>query len=178
MDELSLFSGAGGGLLASHLLGWRTVGYVEWDGYAQEVLAQRIDDGLLPVAPIFGDIRAFLDQGYAQSYSGMVDCVTAGFPCQPFSVAGKKLAEDDPRDQWPATAEVLRIVRPRFAMLENVPGLLAHRYFGRILGELAEMGFDVRWSVLGAADVGAPHLRKRLWLRCEMADAEGAEQQP
>ena len=169
MNELSLFTGAGGGILGSHLLGWRPIGYVEFNDYCQRVLAQRIKDGYIPEAPIFGDIRAFVSEGFAERYRGMVDIVTAGFPCQPFSVAGKQAAEDDPRNMWPATAEVLRIVRPRSALLENVPGLLSgsHGYFGQILRELAELGYDVRWGVLSAADAGAPHLRKRLWIYCE-----------
>ena len=81
MKELSLFSGAGGGLLGTHhLLGWQTIGYVEYDDYCQKVLRQRIKDGLLDAAPIFGDIQGFISGGYAGSYAGMVDIVTAGFP--------------------------------------------------------------------------------------------------
>jgi DNA (cytosine-5)-methyltransferase 1 len=170
--ELSLFSGAGGGLLASRLLGWQTVGYVEFNDYCQRVLAQRIADGYLERAPIFGDIRAFIAEGYASVYQGMVDVVSGGFPCQPFSVAGKQAAADDPRNMWPQTREVIRLVRPRFAFLENVPGLLAesHGYFGTILCDLAELGYDVRWTVLSAADCGAPHLRKRLWILADSGE--------
>lgn len=170
MHELSLFSGAGGGLLGTKLLGWRAVGYVERDGYCQAVLEARIRDGLLDPAPIFGDIRAFLRDGWADRYRGLVDVVTAGFPCQPFSVAGKRKACGDERNLWPETAEVLQRVQPAFALLENVPGLLTarsadgHRYFGTVLGDLAALGFSAEWGVLGAADVGAPHLRKRLWI--------------
>jgi DNA (cytosine-5)-methyltransferase 1 len=165
MNELSLFSGAGGGLLATkHLLGWRTIGYVEWDDYCQRVLAQRIKDGLLDEAPIFGDIRAFINEGYAERYRGMVDILTAGFPCQPFSVAGKRQGEDDERNMWPQTIECICIIRPRYAFLENVPGLLTHEYIRRIYGDLAEAGYDARWCVLGADDCGAIHRRKRLWI--------------
>jgi len=165
MRELSLFSGAGGGLLGTHhLLGWETVGYVEIEDYCQRVIKQRIADGLLPEAPIFSDIRAFISEGYAASYTGMVDVITGGFPCQPFSVAGKQAGENDPRNMWPQTIEAIRIVRPRYAFLENVPGLLTTRYFGRILGDLAESGFDARWKVISAAEVGAPHKRDRLWI--------------
>jgi DNA (cytosine-5)-methyltransferase 1 len=164
MRELSLFSGAGGGLLGTHLLGWRPVGYVEWDDYCQRIIAARIRDGYLPDAPIFGDIRAFNRDGYAEAYSGLVDVVTAGFPCQPFSSAGKQLGEDDPRNMWPATIATIRVVRPPFIFLENVPRLLSSGYFGTILGELAESGYDARWRVLSAAEVGAPHQRDRLWV--------------
>lgn len=177
MRELSLFSGAGGGLAGTvHLLGWRPVGYVEIDDYCQRVLRRRIDDGYLPAAPIFSDIRAFLRDGYAESYQGLVDVVTAGFPCQPFSVAGRGEADRDDRNLWPETIAVLRVVRPRFALLENVPGLLSgsHGYFGRVLGELAEAGFDAEWGVLGAVDAGAPHQRKRVWI----AAAAHTEREP
>ena len=177
MNELSLFSGSGGGVLAtSHLLNWRTVGYVEFNSYCQRVLAQRIRDGVLDNAPIFGDIRAFIDQGYAEVYSNVVDVVTAGFPCQPFSIAGKQQAEDDPRNMWPATLETIRIVEPRICLLENVPGLLSrkHRYFETILKDLAESGYDAKWKVISAAEVGAPHKRDRLFISASrfMADSD------
>jgi len=182
MYELSLFTGAGGGLLGSRLLGWRTIGYVEKEPFCQKVIAQRIRDGFCDPAPIFSDVRAFIDHGYAASYSGMVDVVSAGFPCQPFSVAGKRRGGGDDRNMWPATKEVIRIIHPQYVFLENVPGLLGAsncdlgewdmdnspkdnlRYFGTILADLAEIGFDARWTVLGADDVGAPHRRKRLWV--------------
>ena len=164
MNELSLFSGAGGGLLGTKLLGWRHVGYVEYERYCQQVIAQRIKDGFLDEAPIFGDINSFIESGAAKKYAGFVDVLTAGFPCQPFSVAGKKRGQDDERNKWPQTIQCIRDVRPRYALLENVPGLLNSGYFGEILTSLAEAGFVARWCVLGADDVGAPHRRKRLWI--------------
>lgn len=170
MRELSLFSGAGGGLLGTHLLGWRPVGYVEWDDYCQRVLRARIDDGYLPVAPIFTDVREFIQSGAAAEYRGFADVVTGGFPCQPFSTAGKRAGADDPRNMWPATIDIIRVVRPRFAFLENVPGLLSSGYFGTILGDLAASGYDARWRVLSAAELGAPHKRDRLWI---VGHAEG-----
>ena len=164
MNELSLFSGAGGGLLGTKLLGWRSVGYVENNTYCQKILAQRIEDGFLDEAPIFGDIRQFIKSGAVKKYQGFVEVVTAGFPCQPFSVAGKKKGKDDERNLWPETLAVIRAVRPRYALLENVPGLLNSGYFPEILGSLAESGFDVRWDCISAAAVGAPHRRDRLWI--------------
>jgi DNA (cytosine-5)-methyltransferase 1 len=164
VDELSLFSGAGGGLLGSILLGWRPIGYVEINEYCQRVIAQRIKDGILPEAPIFGDIRTFISEGYAESYTGMVDVITAGFPCQPFSVAGKREGSNDDRNLWPETITSIRIIRPQFVLLENVPGLLSSGYFGQILGDLAESGYNARWKVLSAAEVGAPHKRDRIWI--------------
>jgi len=167
MNELSLFSGAGGGLLGTKMLGFRPIGYVEANDYCQRVISARIKDGYLEDAPIFGDIRTFLSEGYADSYKGMVDVVTGGFPCQPFSIAGKGLAEDDPRNMWPQTLEVISRVRPRYAFLENVPGLLNHEYIQQIFGDLAEIGFNARWDVISAAACGAPHRRDRFWIVAE-----------
>jgi len=163
MNELSLFSGAGGGLLGTKLLGWNPIGYVEWDDYCQRVIAARIKDGLLPNAPIFGDIKTFISEGYAASYQGLVDVVTGGFPCQPFSVAGKQKGADDERNMWPATATVVGIVKPRFVLLENVPGV--RTYLPVVVRDLRRLGYEVsRPLVLGADDVGAPHGRKRAWI--------------
>jgi DNA (cytosine-5)-methyltransferase 1 len=164
MYELSLFTGAMGGILGSILLGWETIGYVEINDYCQKLIKQRIEDGIIDNAPIFSDIKTFISEGYAESYSGMVDVITAGFPCQPYSVAGKGLAEKDPRNMWPATLECICIVRPGLVLLENVPNLLTKKYIRRIYGDLAEAGYDARWCVLGADDCGAQHRRKRWWL--------------
>jgi len=166
MKELSLFSGAGGGVLGTQLLGWETIGYVEYNEYCQRVIRQRIEDGYLDEAPIFSDVNAFISEGYADAYKGMVGVVSAGFPCQPFSVAGKKAAKDDPRNCWPQTLDIIRRVRPRYCLLENVGGLLSrkHRYFETILKDLAESGYDARWKVISAAEVGGPHKRDRLWI--------------
>ena len=166
MKELSLFSGAGGGVLGTQLLGWETIGYVEYNEYCQRVIRQRIEDGYLDEAPIFSDVNAFISEGYADAYKGMVGVISAGFPCQPFSVAGKKAAKDDPRNCWPQTLDIIRRVRPRYCLLENVGGLLSrkHRYFETILKDLAESGYDARWKVISAAEVGGPHKRDRLWI--------------
>jgi DNA (cytosine-5)-methyltransferase 1 len=159
MDELALFAGAGGGLLASRLLGWRTICAVEAEPYRREVLLRRQRDGLLDVFPIWDDVRTF----DGRPWRGLVDVISAGFPCQPFSTAGKRRGADDERNLWPETARIIREVRPPYAFLENVPGLLSG-YFGRVLGDLAEMGYDAEWCVLGADDLGAPHHRKRVWI--------------
>lgn len=164
MRELSLFTGGGGSVLAGKLLGWRTIGYVEKEEYCQKIISQRIKDGIFDNAPIFGDIRAFLDQGFAKSYSGLVDVITAGFPCTPFSIAGKRKGKDDDRNKWPETIETIRTIRPQFAFLENVPGTISIGYFDKICGDLIEAGYDYRWCVLSAAAIGAPHKRERLWI--------------
>lgn len=164
MRELSLFTGVGGGVLGSKILGWRTIGYVEKEEYCQKIIKQRIEDGIFDDAPIFSNIRHFIDEGFADTYNGFVDVVSAGFPCQPFSVSGKRVGEKDERNMWPETVECVRRIQPRFVFLENVPGLLSSGYFGRILGDLAESGYDAEWTVLGADEVGANHRRKRLWI--------------
>src|SRR5436190_8361747 len=165
LRELSLFSGCGGGLLGSKFLGWRTIGYVEREPYRCRILAQRIKDGFLDDAPIYcGTVRDFIDGGYAGLYSEMVDVLSAGFPCPPFSLAGKRLGESDPRNGWPETIAAIRIVRPRFCWLENVPGLVTHPYLETICGDLREAGYSIRATVLGGIHVGAPHIRKRLWM--------------
>jgi len=176
MKELSLFSGAGGGLLGTKLLGWDTVGYVEFNEYCQKVIAARIADGHLDNAPIFGDIRAFISDGYAAAYTGLVDVISGGFPCQPFSLAGKQMGADDERNMWPAVIECARIIRPEYLFLENVPGLVTSGYFGTILGDLAESGFDCRWRILSAAECGAPHKRDRLWIVAHAAEQSEREQ--
>lgn len=160
INELALFAGAGGGILGSVLIGWRTVCAVEIDSYCREVLLQRQKDGLLPLFPIWDDVRTF-DGG---NWRGSVDVISAGFPCQPFSVAGKKLGDKDERNLWPDTIRIIREVGPRFCILENVPGLLAHGYVGRVFGDLAESGYDCRWDCIPASSIGANHQRDRLWI--------------
>lgn len=177
MNELSLFSGAGGGLLGTKLLGFRCIGYIENNPYCQKILKARIADGILDEAPIFGDIRKFLANGFAGTFDGLVDVITAGFPCQPFSIAGRGLAENDPRNMWPETLACIRTIKPRYALLENVPGLIGKPYFRRILREIAESGYDLRWRVLGASDIGANHRRKRLWILAYPKSEQGGRVQ-
>jgi DNA (cytosine-5)-methyltransferase 1 len=160
LRELSLFSGAGGGLLASLLLGWRTVCYVEHDAYCQRIIQARIRDGLLHDAPIWDDVRTF----DGRPWFGSVDIVTAGFPCQPFSSAGDRLAEGDERNMWPDTIRIIKEVRPQWCLLENVSGLLSLPYIRRVFIDLAQSGYDTRWDCLPASIFGAPHQRYRLWI--------------
>lgn len=175
LRSLDLFAGAGGGLLATeHLLGWRSVGYVEMAEYPCKVLEARINDGSLSPAPIYQmHTRDFIDLGYAELYRGVAEVITAGFPCQPFSSAGNRRGADDERNGWPDTLRIIEIVRPRWVFLENVRGLLSTMdeaadapfpYFGTILRDLAESGYDANWRVLSAAELGAPHQRDRLWI--------------
>lgn len=161
MNELALFAGAGGGVLGSRLLGWRTVCYVEQDPYCVAVIKQRIRDGALDDAPIWDDVTTFDGRPWA----GRVDIVSGGFPCQPWSLANKRAkGPQDERNLWPDTIRIVGEVRPRWLLLENVPGLLAWPYIRRIFADLAECGCDARWDCIPAAYVGAPHLRYRLWI--------------
>ena len=163
MNELSLFTGAGGGVLGSKLLGHRVVGYVENNDYRQRVIAQRIEDGIFDEAPIFGDIRAFNNSGYAGSYSGLVDVITAGFPCQPFSTAGKRLEDNDERNMWPETAIAISTIKPQHVLLENVPGI--SKYLPVVIRDLRRIGYTVkRPTIIAAASLGAGHIRRRVWI--------------
>ena len=176
MNELSLFTGYGGFSLGLRLAGvdTKTVCYVEIDKYCQAVLEARIADGILDEAPIWGDIKTF----DGNPWRGQIDIITGGFPCPPFSVAGLRKGLEDERNLWPETLRVVREVRPTIIFLENVPGILSG-YVGRgipsyastIVGQLAEEGYRVRWEVLGADDIGAPHHRKRWWCIGVLADS-------
>jgi DNA (cytosine-5)-methyltransferase 1 len=168
---LALFVATGGGLLASKLLGWSTIAAVEIDPFCRAVLFARQQDGDLEPFATWDDVRTF----DGKPWRGLVDVVSGGFPCQPFSAAGKRLGADDPRNMWPETARILREVEPRRAFLENVPGLLSSGYFGTVLGDLADMGYRVAWGVLGASTVGARHHRRRLWI---LADASQGRHKP
>lgn len=167
MNELSLFSGVGGGLQGTLLLGWTPIGYVESNKYCQRIIRQRIIDNILPNAPIFGNIETFIDSGCAELYRGITDVITAGWPCQPHSVAGRRKGANDERDMWPETAECIRIIKPKWFLGENVPGILSTdsgRYFGNVLTDLAEMDYDAVWGVFSACAAGAPHTRERLFI--------------
>jgi DNA (cytosine-5)-methyltransferase 1 len=138
-------------------LPWRTRCAVEIAPYARRILLARQRDGILPAFPIWDDIRTF----DGRPWRGHIDVISAGFPCTPFSVAGKREAGDSDKNMWPDT-----IRRPKHLLLENVPGLLAqsHGYMHTILGDLAESGYDCRWDCIPASALGANHQRDRLWI--------------
>ena len=160
MNELALFAGAGGGILGGKLLGWRTVCAVEWEAYAASVLCARQNDGALPAFPIWDDVRTF----DGRPWRGIVDVVSGGFPCQDISAAGKGAGIEGERSgMWTEMARIIGEVRPRFAFVENSP-MLTTRGINRVLGDLAEMGFDARWGVLGADFAGFDHKRQRIWI--------------
>jgi DNA (cytosine-5)-methyltransferase 1 len=169
LRELALFAGAGGGILGGLLLGWRTVCAVEIDPYCRRVLLARQRDGVLSPFPIWDDVRTF----DGRPWRGAVDVISGGFPCQDISSAGRGAGIDGTKSGlWREMARIIREVGPRHVLVENSP-MLTSRGLGRVLGDLAEMGFHARWGVLGADDAGAPHIRKRIWIA---AHADGEEQ--
>nr|WP_294974982.1 DNA cytosine methyltransferase [uncultured Pseudomonas sp.] len=160
MNELALFAGAGGGILAGKLLGWRTVCAVEINTFCAERLMQRQNEGCLEPFPIWDDVCTF----DGKEWAGIIDVVSGGFPCTDISQAGKKAGiEGDASSLWSHMARIIGEVRPRFAFVENSPAL-THRGLGSILGDLADMGFSARWGVLGSNQVGAHHARARCWI--------------
>lgn len=157
----SLFSGYGGldlGVMAA--LGGDVVWHCDTDPAANLVLSHHWPD-----VPNLGDITAV---NWATVPAA--DVITAGYPCQPFSDAGQRRAEEDDRYLWPEVARCLGVVGPRLVVLENVRGHLG-RGFSRVLGDLSDLGYDTEWTTLRAADVGAPHRRERLFVaayaRCD-----------
>jgi len=160
MNELPLFSGAGGGILGGKLLGWKTIYAVEIDSFAACILCVRQNDGLLMPFPIWSDVCRF----DGRPWRGLVDVVSGGFPCQDISSAGKGVGITGAKSGlWSEFARIIREVEPPFVFVENSP-FLATRGLGHVLGDLSEMGFDAEWCVLGADSVGAPHRRERIWV--------------
>ncbi len=157
---MALFAGAGGGILGGKLLGWRTICAVEWEPYPASVLCARQNDGLFPPFPIWDDVQTF----DGKPWRGIVDVVSGGFPCQDISVAGKGAGLEGKRSgMWSHMARVVGEVRPKYVFVENSP-MLTTRGGTRVIGDLAEMGYDCKWTVMGAADVGANHQRDRIWI--------------
>ncbi len=160
MNELALFAGAGGGILGGRLLGWTTIGAVEIDEYPRRVLLQRMRDGALEPFPIWDDVSTF----DGRPWRGVVDVISGGFPCQDISSAGKGAGIAGARSGlWGEMARIVGEVRPSFVLVENSPTLTS-RGLGRVLGDLASLGYDARWGVLGARHAGAPHRRDRMWV--------------
>lgn len=165
LRTLHLFAGAGVGILADLLLGHHPVCAVEIEPYCQQVLHARQKDGILPWFPIFDDVKTF----DGKPWRGLVDVVAGGFPCQDISSAGKGAGITGERSVlWSEMVRIIGEIRPRFAFVENSP-ILTSRGLGTVLGGLAEMGYDARWGVLGACDLGLPHSRNRIWIHASDA---------
>lgn len=170
MNVLSLFTGIGGLDLGLERAGMTTVGQVEIDPWCRKVLAKH-----WPEVPRHDDVRTAVDW-WRSAERPAVDLVAGGFPCQPFSHAGRRRGVTDERWMWPAMAAVVRELRPHYVVVENVPALIADRdAFGWVLGDLAELGFDAEWSLLSACAVGAPHARDRLLLVAYSDGLDGQE---
>jgi DNA (cytosine-5)-methyltransferase 1 len=166
---LDLFSGIGGFALGAQWAGveFDKHYFSEIDHYAVKAYKMRFCR-----AKNLGDIRYVR---YNKLPKGEW-FVTGGFPCQPHSVAGKKRADQDERDLWPECRRMLCELRPRAALFENVPGLFTSnggRFFNGVLSDIHRCGYDAEWQVISAAEIGAPHLRKRVWIVCYKNDAGG-----
>ncbi len=144
--------------MAAEWAGFETVAMVERDKFCQQVLAKRF-----PNVPIYDDVTTF--DGY--KYEKEIDLLSAGFPCQPHSLAGKRKASGDERDLWGEVVRILGEAKPRFFLGENVPGLLTSesgRFFGKILNDLESLGYCVGWATYGAKGIGAVHRRNRVFI--------------
>jgi DNA (cytosine-5)-methyltransferase 1 len=166
LREMHLFAGAGGGILGGMLCGHRTVCAVEIEEYPRRVLLQRQRDGILPRFPIWDNVCTF----DGKPWRGSVDVICGGFPCQDISAAGKGAGITGARSGlWKEYARIISEVRPKYVFAENSP-LLRTRGLKVVLEDLAEMGYDAKWGVLGAWHVGHHHKRERMWI---LANANG-----
>jgi DNA (cytosine-5)-methyltransferase 1 len=147
---------------------YRTVCYVEGEAFAASHLVKKMEEGRLDYAPIWSNVRTF--DGIP--WRGKVDIITGGFPCQPYSNAGKQLSEKDPRDLWPDFKRIIGEVRPNFLFFENVSGIVKWR-LDQIVLDLDKLGYDAAWCVMAASDVGALHKRKRWFLLAYLSNSNG-----
>ena len=158
MRHGSLFSGIGGFDLAAAWMGWENVFQCERDEFCQRVLRF-----YWPKALLYGDVRKF----DATFFRGTIDVLSGGFPCQPFSVAGKRKGTADDRHLWPEMCRIINEVRPRWVVGENVFGLLnwsRGMVFEQVQVDLEAAGYEVWTYILPAAGIGAPHRRDRIWI--------------
>jgi DNA (cytosine-5)-methyltransferase 1 len=180
MNGLALFAGVGGlelGLKIALGDGYFTRCYVEREAFAAAVLVARMEDAALDRAPLWDDIETF----DGRAWRGRVDIVSAGFPCQPASVAGHRRGVTDDRWLWPALARVIEDVEPSLVFLENVRGLLTVNggaAFGEILETLDSLGFDAIWDLFSAANVGGSHRRERLFVLLAHPERCGLQDRP
>jgi len=159
--HLDLFSGIGGFALAAQWAGFQTGGFCEIEPYCQKLLKQNF-----PNTPIHTDVRNTAD--FTQ-YRDRIDLLTGGFPCQPFSVAGKQLAEDDPRSLFPAMLDIIKVVRPAWVIGENVTGII-NLALDEVLTALEGEGYTTGTVIIPACAVNASHRRDRVWI---IAHSEG-----
>jgi len=161
LNGLALCAGVGGleRGIESIIPESRTICYVEGETYPASVLASKMEAGSLPKAPIWSNVRTF----DGKPWRGKVSFISGGFPCQPYSKAGKQLADKDPRDLWPDFARIIGEVSPEFIFLENVPNVVKWA-LPTVLKDLSKMGYNAAWCVVAASQVGALHKRSRWFL--------------
>lgn len=161
INGIAACAGAGGLELGLSLLlpGYSTICWIERDAYAASALVARMEDQALDAAPVWSDIATF----DGRAWRGKVDMLTAGYPCQPFSTSGRRQGVNDPRHLWPHVRRILHECGAPLLCIENVQG---HVSLGleTVWRDLQEMGFRVEAGIFSAYEVGASHLRKRLFL--------------
>jgi DNA (cytosine-5)-methyltransferase 1 len=161
MNELHLFAGAGGGILGGMLLGHTTVCAVEFEPYCQKVLLQRQQDGILPKFPIWDDVTTF----DGTPWRGKIDVVCGGFPCQDVSVANPKGKgiEGSRSGLWTEMHRIIGEIMPTYIFIENSP-MLTSRGGSRVVSDIAAMGYDCRWGIVGSRHTDSPMRRDRMWI--------------
>ena len=161
LTHLSLFTGIGGIDLAAEVAGFQTIGQCEIDPYCRDVLYRRFPDVMR-----WNDVRQITKDEIVNTI-GLPTLISGGFPCQPHSGAGQRKGSCDSRDLWPEVRRIVGEVKPRWFVGENVAGLRSSekgQFFGRILWDLAQMGYSVGWGSWEAAHVGAPYHRERIFI--------------
>lgn len=147
----------------------RTIAFSEIEAFACANLVSKMEAGLLDAAPIWTNLKTFP----WEEFRDKVDILSGGYPCQPFSAAGKRLGRDDPRHLWPWIADGIRTMRPRICFFENVEG---HISLGlrEVISELESIGYKATWGIFSAREVGAPHQRKRVFILAERSSERGS----
>lgn len=154
MKHLALFNGIGGFQLAASWIGWNNIAHVEIDEWCNSKIAKHF-----PESKCYLDIKDF----NGKEYKGKIDIITGGFPCQPFSVAGKQKGKGDDRHLWPEMLRVIREVRPPWIVGENVPGIIRMELENICLA-LESEGYEVQPFIIPSASIGAWDKRERVWI--------------
>ena len=163
MRVLDTFSGIGGFSLGLERAGFETVAFCEINPYAQKVLRKH-----WPEVPVYDDISGLTASRLAGDGITGIDCITGGFPCQDISFLGRqKGIEGERSGLWKQLCRLIGELQPKVAIMENVTALLSGgdgEWFGRIIGDLAEVGYDCQWECISASSIGAWHTRERIWI--------------